>query len=161
LGTSVRHGTSIDSMPISGTTSRPAPLSSSSTANPPPRAASTSVRRRYRCTARHNGTTSRTESGWQRCWTYLRAALNIDPSLPPAWTNLAVVLARLGREQEAANARERAAASEADPPRGFPYGVGNGYLLGDGAGQRFMLVLSDDAGSLALYHPARSRLSRR
>jgi len=91
----------------------------------------------------------------------LRAALNIDPSLPPAWTNLAVVLARLGREQEAANARERAAASEADPPRGFPYGVGNGYLLGDGAGQRFMLVLSDDAGSLALYHPARSRLSRR
>ena len=91
----------------------------------------------------------------------LRAALNIDPSLPPAWTNLAVVLARQGHEQEAAIARERAAAAEAEPPRGFPYGVGNGYLHGNGAGQRFMLVLSDDAGSLALYHPARSRLSRR
>jgi tetratricopeptide (TPR) repeat protein len=91
----------------------------------------------------------------------LRAALDIDPSLPPAWTNLAVVLARQEREREAANARERAAAAEAQPPRGFPYGVGNGYLHGNGAGQRFMLVLSDDASSLALYHPARSRLSRR
>jgi hypothetical protein len=91
----------------------------------------------------------------------LRAALNIDPSLPPAWANLAVVLTRQGRAQEAANARERAAAAEAEPPRGFPYGVGNGYLHGNGAGQRFMLVLSDDASSLALYHPARSRLSRR
>ena len=91
----------------------------------------------------------------------LRAALNLDSSLPPAWTNLAVVLARQGREQEAATARERAAAAEAEPPRGFPYGVGNGYLHGNGAGQRFMLVLTDDAGSLTLYHPARSRLSRR
>jgi tetratricopeptide (TPR) repeat protein len=91
----------------------------------------------------------------------LRAALDIDPSLPPAWANLAVVLARQGREPEAANARERASAAEADPPRGFPYGVGNGYLHGSGADQRFMLVLSEDAGSLALYHPARSRLSRR
>jgi tetratricopeptide (TPR) repeat protein len=91
----------------------------------------------------------------------LRAALNIDPGLPPAWTNLAIVLAQQGREQEAAIARKRAAAAEAEPPRGFPYGVGNGYLHGNGAGQRFMLVLSDDAGSLALYHPARSRLSRR
>jgi len=91
----------------------------------------------------------------------LRAALDIDPSLPPAWTNLAVVLAHQGLEREAANARERAAAAEAEPPRGFPYGVGNGFLLGNGAGQRFMLVLSDDANSLALYHPARSRLSRR
>jgi tetratricopeptide (TPR) repeat protein len=91
----------------------------------------------------------------------LRAALDIDPSLPPAWTNLAVVLAMQGNDPEAAIARERAAAAEAEPPRGFPYGVGNGYLHGNGAGQRFMLVLSDDAGSLALYHPARSRLSRR
>jgi tetratricopeptide (TPR) repeat protein len=91
----------------------------------------------------------------------LRAALDIDPSLPPAWTNLAVVFAQQGREREAAIARERAAAAEAEPPRGFPYGVGNGYLHGNGAGQRFMLALSDDAGSLALYHPARSRLPRR
>ncbi len=91
----------------------------------------------------------------------LRAALELDPKLPAAWMNLAVLFARQGSEQQAADARERAAEARAEPPRGFPYGVGNGYLYDNGAGQRFMLVLSDDSGSLALYRPARSHHPQR
>ena len=91
----------------------------------------------------------------------LRAALELDPKLSAAWMNLAVVLTRQGHELQAADAREQAAEAQAEPPRGFPYGVGNGYLYDNGAGQRFMLVLSDDAASLALYRPARSHHPRR
>ncbi|MEE2674765.1 MAG: hypothetical protein VX466_13270 [Myxococcota bacterium] len=91
----------------------------------------------------------------------MRAALDIDPALPPAWMNLAVILARQGREPQAVEARRHAAETRAAAPRGFPYGVGNGYLYDNGAGQRFMLVLSDDTASLALYRPPRSHLPRR
>ena len=91
----------------------------------------------------------------------LQAALARAPMLPPAWTNLAVVLDRTGRSAEAAEARARAAETRARPPRGFPYGVGNGYLYDSGAGQRFLLVLEEGKGSpgpaLALYRPPRAR----
>ena len=91
----------------------------------------------------------------------LRAALEIDAWLSPAWTNLAVVLAQQGQHAEANDARQRAAQAADRAPRGFPYGVGNGYLYDNGAGQRFMLVLSDDASALALYRPPRAHPPRR
>ena len=52
--------------------------------------------------------------------------------------------------------RERAALAEATPPRGFPHGVGNGYLYDAGAGQRFMLRATS-SGALSLYRPTRAR----
>lgn len=92
-----------------------------------------------------------------------RAAIERDPSLPPAWRNLATALALRGAHDDAARALARANIEEEIPPRGFPYGVGNGYLYDSGAGQRWMLVLSltpgDDVSSeeLALYRPRRAR----
>jgi tetratricopeptide (TPR) repeat protein len=93
----------------------------------------------------------------------LRRALTLAPDLPPAWTNLAVVLERTGRESEAADARARAVAASTRPPRGFPYGVGNGFLYESGAGQRFVLVVKEPPGSragaprLSIYRPPRAR----
>jgi tetratricopeptide (TPR) repeat protein len=94
----------------------------------------------------------------------LREALELDPMLPPAWLDLAVVLARQGRGGEAAEARARGAEALETPPRGFPYGVGNGFLYDSGAGQRFMLVLEEGSSKdgeaverIALYRPPRAR----
>jgi tetratricopeptide (TPR) repeat protein len=86
----------------------------------------------------------------------LRRAISLDPSLSPAWENLAFVLDGSGRESEAADARERARVAECTPPRGFPHGVGNGYLYDSGAGQRFMLQVGA-SGTLSLYRRARAR----
>jgi len=91
--------------------------------------------------------------------TDLRRALEIDPDLTPAWINLAAVLERQNRAEPAADARRQARAAEARPPRGFPYGIGNGNLFESGSGQRWMLALRDE--ELALYLPPRSRLRSR
>lgn len=89
----------------------------------------------------------------------LRRALEIDPQLAPAWINLGSLLALQNRQTQASEARAQARAAEAHPPRGFPYGIGNGNLFESGSGQRWMLVLQD--GELALYLPPRSRLQSR
>jgi len=86
----------------------------------------------------------------------LRRAVELDASLAPAWWGLAEVLDRTSRSDDAAQARARAAEVAAKPPRGFPHGVGNGYLYDSGAGQRFMLRLGA-SGTLSLYRPARAR----
>ena len=93
----------------------------------------------------------------------LRDALRLAPALPPAWANLAAVLDRREAGAEAAEARSRFAETAAMPPRGFPYGVGNGFLYHSGAGQRFMLLLGDeegDGGTLDIWRPPRARNRR-
>jgi tetratricopeptide (TPR) repeat protein len=82
----------------------------------------------------------------------LRAALDLDPQLAAARHNQAALLERRG-EREAADRMGREAERLARiAPRGFPYGVGDGFHL---AAQRFMLVVDGDR--LSLYRPARSR----
>jgi tetratricopeptide (TPR) repeat protein len=88
--------------------------------------------------------------------TDLRAAIDLAPALPPAWANLAVVLEQSGRKADAAQARARFEQIKDQPPRGFPYGVGNGFLYDSGAGQHFMLMLGRE-GELSLYRPPRAR----
>ena len=106
------------------------------------------------------------DGDWSGAEADLRAALEQAPTLPPAWSDLAVVLARQGRDDEASAARTRAGEVAWMPPRGFPYGVGNGFLYASGAGQRFMLLLEDEGPdptdpygglALALYRPPRAR----
>lgn len=106
------------------------------------------------------------DGDWRAAEADLRAALAQAPSLPPAWTDLAVVLARQGRGDEAKAARTRADEVRWMAPRGFPYGVGDGFLYESGAGQRFMLVLEDRGDdpsdphhglALDLYRPPRAR----
>lgn len=81
----------------------------------------------------------------------LREAIVRTPTLYPAWRNLARVLElRGGQEAVQAVATARQLANRA--PRGFPYGVGDGFHLN---GQRFMLVLEENG--LALYRPGRAR----
>ncbi len=85
----------------------------------------------------------------------LRAALELDPSLAPAWGNLAFVLERSGESAESRAARARAAETEARAPRGFPHGVGNGYIWGAGRGQRWLLVVGTPG--IQLYRHPRDR----
>lgn len=94
----------------------------------------------------------------------LRAAVEADSSIPPAWRNLSVGLWLSGDRDAAADALQRAKEEEEKPPRGFPYGVGTGYIVGAGAGQRFMLELAlserlepNDELELRVYRPARAR----
>lgn len=75
----------------------------------------------------------------------LRAALELEPALVPAWRNLAFVLEREGRRAEAERARARAGRQACLPPRRYPYGVGTGEILEWGVGRRPLLLL-DDAG---------------
>lgn len=96
------------------------------------------------------------DSDWAGAERDLRAAIDLAPALPPAWINLAVVQAHLGDPEAAAESRARAEEVLALAPRGFPYGVGNGFLHDSGAGQRFMLVL-DAEGHASLYRPPRAR----
>jgi len=93
---------------------------------------------------------------WKGAEAQLRQALELDPLLPPAWSNLASVLSRLDRRQEAADARARFEEVVKLAPRGFPHGIGNGFLYESGAGQRYMLVL-DEAGEISIYAPPRAR----
>ena len=75
----------------------------------------------------------------------LRAALEHDDALAPAWQGLAKVLAREGREADAQEARQAAVAAAVRAPRRHPYGIP------DGLGQypsfslklRFLLWLRD------------------
>jgi tetratricopeptide (TPR) repeat protein len=80
----------------------------------------------------------------------LREAIVRSPMLVPAWRNLARVLELRGL-REAVQAEENARQLANRAPRGFPYGVGDGFHLN---GQRFMLVLEENR--LALYRPARA-----
>ncbi len=85
----------------------------------------------------------------------LRVALELDASLAPAWGNLAFVLERSGALAESQAARAQAAEHEARAPRGFPHGVGNGYIWGAGRGQRWQLVAGTPG--LQLYRHPRDR----
>jgi tetratricopeptide (TPR) repeat protein len=76
----------------------------------------------------------------------LRQASSLDPHLAPAWHNLAVVLERSGRVDEAAAARQEWRRAAHAPPRGYPYGVGVGLLY---PGMRPLLWLDGDALRLA------------
>jgi tetratricopeptide (TPR) repeat protein len=70
----------------------------------------------------------------------LRAALDLAPEMVPAWLDLAAVLARGGREDEARQARERAARQACRAPRGYPYGLGTGEVIEWGVGRRWLLL---------------------
>lgn len=96
------------------------------------------------------------DGDWSGAESDLRAAVEQAPALPPAWANLAAVLEARGQGDQARQARERYQRSVTQAPRGFPYGVGNGFLYDSGAGQRFMLMLGD-GGRLSLYRPPRAR----
>jgi len=82
----------------------------------------------------------------------LRETIVRSPLLAPAWRNLAQVFELGGNTGEAERAATNAQQLASRAPRGFPYGVGDGFHL---IGQRFMLVLEGDG--LALYRPARTR----
>jgi tetratricopeptide (TPR) repeat protein len=71
----------------------------------------------------------------------LRAALEANPEMVPAWRNLARVLERSGSVAEAESARRRAADQACRGPRGYPYGVGTGEILEWGVGRRWLLLL--------------------
>jgi len=81
----------------------------------------------------------------------LREATVRMPALAPAWRNLARVLELRGG-QKAVQAVATAQQLADRAPRGFPYGVGDGFHLNR---QRFMLVLEENG--LALYRPGRAR----
>jgi tetratricopeptide (TPR) repeat protein len=71
----------------------------------------------------------------------LRAALEANPEMVPAWQNLARLLERSGSALEAESARRRAAEQACRGPRGYPYGVGTGEILEWGVGRRWLLLL--------------------
>jgi Flp pilus assembly protein TadD len=71
----------------------------------------------------------------------LRAALEANPEMVPAWRNLARVLELSGSAAEAERARRRAADQACRGPRGYPYGVGTGEILEWGVGRRWLLLL--------------------
>jgi hypothetical protein len=79
----------------------------------------------------------------------LRRSLEQEPALLPAWLNLAAVLERQGRAEEAAAARASAREQAAHAPRGYPYGLGTGEVLEWGVARRGLLLLEDDALRLA------------
>ena len=81
----------------------------------------------------------------------LREVVEFEPQLAPALGNLAWVLERRG-EAGAAAFRDEARRASRRPPRGYPYGVGDGRGLNT---QIFMLELR--GGDLALYRPDRAR----
>jgi len=74
----------------------------------------------------------------------LRDALDLSAAMVPAWRNLARVLARAGRPQQSARARQRAAREACAGPRGYPYGLGTGEVLEWGVGRRWLLLLEED-----------------
>lgn len=85
----------------------------------------------------------------------LRTALELDPGLAPAWTNLAALLGRSGRDQEAQRARDAAYRAAAGTARGYPFGIGSGHPYDAGRAQRWMLILLPEG--LELYRPLRAR----
>jgi len=87
----------------------------------------------------------------QAAATSLRAALERDPDLVPALHNLAEVLARMGRAEEASEARARADRAVRTGPRGYPYGIpdGLGQFPSRRLDLRWMLWLEGDELRLA------------
>ena len=83
--------------------------------------------------------------------TDLRAALERDARLAPAWHNLAEVLTRGGRADEAAEAHERAAHAAVSAPLGHPYGIpeGFGQYPAETIGLRLLLWLEGEELKLA------------
>lgn len=96
----------------------------------------------------------------------LRAALDSDPSLTPAWLALGSVLAAAGDPDAARAAHDRASQAACRTPRGYPYGLGPGEVLEWGIGRRWLLLLDDVDGAglrVALpdfYRLACARLAR-
>ena len=82
----------------------------------------------------------------------MRAALDGAPELAAGWQSLAWVLERSGNPGSAATALAAGRRLASAAPRGFPYGVGNGFHTN---GQRFLMVVGSEG--LALYRPARAR----
>jgi len=80
----------------------------------------------------------------------LRAALEANPEMVPAWINLARLLERSGRAAEAERAWRRAAEQACRGPRGYPYGVGTGEILEWGVGRRWLLLWDGAALRAAL-----------
>ena len=81
----------------------------------------------------------------------LRAALEKDPALAPAWHALAQTLDATGREQAAQDAHANAVRAAARAARGYPYGIPNGlgqYPSSELA-LRFMLWPREDGLALA------------
>jgi tetratricopeptide (TPR) repeat protein len=89
----------------------------------------------------------------------LRASLAAAPEQVPAWLNLAQVLERLGRTDEARVARAGAAQAACRPPRGYPYGVGTGEVLEWGVLRRGLLLWEPAGRGLALALPESFRRS--
>jgi tetratricopeptide (TPR) repeat protein len=87
----------------------------------------------------------------------LRASLAAAPDQVPAWRNLAGVLERLGRPDEARAARAGGAQAACRPPRGYPYGVGTGEVLEWGVLRRGLLLWDPAGPGLALAPPASFR----
>jgi tetratricopeptide (TPR) repeat protein len=83
----------------------------------------------------------------------LRAALEADPHLAPAWWTLAEVNARSGQDDAASDARERGLRAARRAPRGRPYGFG--APLGESPGMRFgwRWLLRVDGDELGIAHP--------
>jgi len=79
----------------------------------------------------------------------LRRAVTANPELVPAWLNLATLLDRAGREDEAREARAEAARQACRAPRRYPHGLGTGEVLEWGVGRRALLLLEGDALRLA------------
>jgi tetratricopeptide (TPR) repeat protein len=83
----------------------------------------------------------------------LRAALEEQPGLVPAWLSLAALHERSGHAELARTARARAAREACAVPRGYPYGIGDGEVLEWGVGRRWLLWI-DGGGRPALALPA-------
>lgn len=82
----------------------------------------------------------------------LRAALAGEPGLAAALYVRAWIQEQRGDLERAERTLHEAKRQSLRAPRGFPYGVGDGFNLN---GQRFMLVIQ--GGKLALYRPGRAR----
>jgi hypothetical protein len=85
----------------------------------------------------------------------LQRALELAPELAPALHNLAWVRERLGAREQARRLRQQAERAAWITPRGFPYGVGDGFHLNE---PRLLLLI--EGNELALYHPPRARERR-
>ena len=85
----------------------------------------------------------------------LRLALELNPTLPPAWISLAWVLAQRASPQ-APEVEATARRMRDWVPRGFPYGAGSGHISRVADSDRWMLVIEEPDG-LRLYRPPRAR----
>ena len=89
----------------------------------------------------------------------LEYALAARPDIGVGWANLARVERALGNPAAADLAKQRAREITSRPPRGFPYGVGDGDLDYAGRDQRWLLELTGGPADarVVLYRPERVR----